>query len=92
MEPKIHANDWKLDGRKQKLQPYKEATLTPLPASQEQQKQTPRAPITMLTAMATTKEGLTSSTNDDKNETKTEYENDHMTVNNGTLMITVRHQ
>ena len=88
MESKTPANDWKLVGRKQKLQPYKEATQTLLPASPKHQDQTPRAPITTPTTMATKKEGLTSSTNEDGNETETEY--NILKVNNDALRITVR--
>ena len=40
--------------------------------------------------MAITKEGPTSGTNDNGNEAKTEYENNQVNVNDGTLRITVR--
>jgi hypothetical protein len=72
MESKIPANNWKLDGRKQKLCPHKEATQTPLPAFPECQNQAPWAPITTQTTMETTIKGLTSSTIEVGNETKTE--------------------
>ena len=85
MESKIPENDWKLVGGKPKLRPHKEATQTPLPPSPACQNQTPRAPDTTHITMATTKEGPTSSTNEDENVNKTETENNQRRVNVGTL-------
>ena len=100
-EPEIHGF-WCINGtqnpckqletgwQQTKLQPHKEATQTPLPRSQECQNQTPRASITMHTAIVATKEGLTSSTNNNGNEAKTKYENNQVNVSDSTLRITVR--
>ena len=74
VEPKIKANNWKLVDGKQKLQPHKEATKSPLPASPQRRNQTIRAPNTTHITMATTKEGPISSTKVVQKETEIETE------------------
>ena len=55
MESKIHANNWKLVGRKRNCNHTKRRHKKPLPASLEDWNQSPRAPNTTHITIATTK-------------------------------------
>ena len=81
MDSKITANDWKLVGGKQKMQPHNDVTQTPLPASQEHQNPTRRPPSTTQTTTAVTNVGPTLGVGN-KTETENTFEkvNDHSKV------------